>query len=868
MYAIQVLSALRKTATLAYNPLAFLLISGFCLLPHFTQAQFAINGTATQLSADCYRLTEAVNSSSGSVWSEEKVDITRAFDLRAEIYLGTKDGNGADGMTFVLQPISNNIGVSGGGIGYGGISPSFAVEFDTWSNGNNADPFYDHIAITRNGVLNHVSQDNLAGPVRILAGVDNVEDGRTLKVRFTWDPSSNEVAVYVDCALRLTATIDLVNDIFNGDPAVFWGFTSATGGANNEHRFCLDYVSFTEATWDTLTTCRNASITLGGSNATGSTYLWTPSTGLSDSTVANPIASLMATSTYYLETTDTCGLTRFDTVTVVVSDSLVAVDAGADQSICPGETTQLSGTGEGTLRWEPVNLLNDSLIANPVVSPLDTTTFILTATRTDGCSSSDTVIILVLPGPVADAGPDASYCEGGQTLLSASGGQSYTWSPTAGLSNPNIASPTLSETPGGWYRVEVTDSQNCTNTDSVFITVHPLPDVDAGPDTSVCIGESIRLSGRGLLNLEWQPASLFTQNTIPNPQVSLIQSQTLILTVTDQSLCSNQDSVNITVNPIPVLSATADQLICAGDSALLNVNGAETYTWFPDVGLSESDASRVMASPNSDTQYMVIGVDQNNCQDSANVLVSLKDKPVALGPDSLTLCPDDPFTLSVSGGDTFLWNTGETTSSIASNLTSSPSLFWVIPFLDNCPGDTAFSEVRFHDYLAKADFTLNTERAPYPATIQAIDLSQHATSYQWQFGEGSSSTETNPRNIYATPGTYLIQLLVEDNNGCLDSAEQQIEILNRNLFTPNAFTPNGDGKNDRFFISIGMMSSFEIAIFDQWGEQVFQSNDIDFSWDGTHSGNSLPEGTYSFLIRGTTVEGVPIVRPGTINMFR
>ncbi|MEM7512377.1 MAG: gliding motility-associated C-terminal domain-containing protein, partial [Bacteroidota bacterium] len=326
--------------------------------------------------------------------------------------------------------------------------------------------------------------------------------------------------------------------------------------------------------------------------------------------------------------------------------------------------------------------------------------------------------------------------------------------------------------------------------------------------------------------------------------------------------------VNITVSPLPVITVVNDQLICEGDSALLSVNGAETYTWFPDVGLSESDASRVMASPNSDTQYMVIGVDQNNCQDSANVLITLKDKPVALGPDSLTLCPEDPFTLSVSGGDTYLWNTGEASSSITSSLSTSPTKFWVIPYLDDCPGDTAFSEVRFHDYLAKADFRLNTEKALYPATIQAIDLSQNATSYQWKFGEGTSSTDTNPRNIYAIPGTYLIQLLVEDLNGCLDSTELQVEILNRNLFTPNAFTPNGDGRNDKFFISIGMMSSFEIVIVDKWGKRVFQSNDIDFSWDGTVSGGSVPEGTYSFLIRGTTVEGVPIVRPGTINLFR
>ncbi|MEL6193753.1 MAG: L-type lectin-domain containing protein, partial [Bacteroidota bacterium] len=241
MHAIQILSLLRKTATLAYNLLAFLLIFGFSFSPKAIHAQFELNGSATEVSAGCYRLTEARNSDFGSVWSKTKVDITEAFDIRAEIYLGDKDGNGADGIVFVLQPISNGIGIGGGSIGYGGINPSFAVEFDTWTNGNNNDPYYDHISITRNGNVVENTPDHLAGPVRILPGVDNVEDGQTHKVMFTWEPSTNVFSVYVDCNLRLSTTADILNSIFGGDPEVFWGFTSATGGFNNEHRFCLDY---------------------------------------------------------------------------------------------------------------------------------------------------------------------------------------------------------------------------------------------------------------------------------------------------------------------------------------------------------------------------------------------------------------------------------------------------------------------------------------------------------------------------------------------------------------------------------------------------------------------------------------------------
>ncbi|TAD86201.1 MAG: hypothetical protein EAY75_09100, partial [Bacteroidetes bacterium] len=145
-----------------------------------------------------------------------------------------------------LQQVSTSVGTGGGGLGYLGITPSLAVEFDTWQNTGMGDPSFDHMAIMRNGVTDHTLNSNLAGPVTMLPGAPNVEDCQWHLVRVTWSPLTNQLQVYFDCQLRLTYTGNIRQTIFNNTSNVFWGFTGATGGSRNRHAFCLDYVSFTQ----------------------------------------------------------------------------------------------------------------------------------------------------------------------------------------------------------------------------------------------------------------------------------------------------------------------------------------------------------------------------------------------------------------------------------------------------------------------------------------------------------------------------------------------------------------------------------------------------------------------------------------------
>ncbi|MBK9222525.1 MAG: gliding motility-associated C-terminal domain-containing protein [Saprospiraceae bacterium] len=278
--------------------------------------RFITNRDARQLGNDCYLLTEELNYQTGSIWYEDKVNLNQSFDIYFDLNLGCIDRNGADGIAFVFQPISTSIGVSGGGLGYQGVSPSLAVEFDTWENGNNTDPFYDHMSIMRNGNVDHRLPDNLAGPVGIFPGNGNAEDCKFHKALIRWNAVKKTMDVYVDCNLRLSYTGDVVKSIFNGDPNVFFGFTAATGGSINVQQVCLNYITGINKLPD-YTICEGESIQISGSPKFEK-YLWSPIIGIDKVNIQNPIFNPDSTTKYYVQYKDFCGFDYRDSLTVFV----------------------------------------------------------------------------------------------------------------------------------------------------------------------------------------------------------------------------------------------------------------------------------------------------------------------------------------------------------------------------------------------------------------------------------------------------------------------------------------------------------------------------------------------------------------------
>ncbi len=230
-------------------------------------AQFQLNNSAVALGGSTYRLTQAVTNQAGSMWYQVEHDVRNPLSVGGRMYFGT-DPIGADGIVFVIQNNCLNAGTAGGGIGYD-LMPgqSIAVEFDTYENSatsggafNNSDPTFDHIAIEKQGNVNHANAANtLVAPVQMDPIKTNVKDGVWYDFLITYNPATFNLQVFFNGSLRASCTVDLLNTIFLADPYAYWGFTSSTGGFWNEHRVFIDK-SLTTLTIPDQTICPPATV--------------------------------------------------------------------------------------------------------------------------------------------------------------------------------------------------------------------------------------------------------------------------------------------------------------------------------------------------------------------------------------------------------------------------------------------------------------------------------------------------------------------------------------------------------------------------------------------------------------------------------
>ncbi len=423
---------------------------------------FSLNGNAIMQPGNIYQLTAAANSQSGSVWNNIMINLNNPFHFDIDMFFGCNTG-GADGMAFVLQPISTSIGTGGGGIGYSGVTPSFAVEFDTWQNTNVSDPFHNHIAIQKNGNLNHSGTSNLAGPSGFPPGNSSIEDCQWHNVIFDWVPSTNTFTVTFDGNNVISYTGNIVANIFNNNPVVYWGVTAATGGANNLQQFKFNYeLSDTSI-------CQNDSVQIYSSAISSSySYLWTPNYNISNDTVVAPFFSPDTTTTYTLSVTNSYGCPYVDSFTITV-DSIASINFSPLNSACTGDPVFLLNTATpagGTYSGPGVG--NNYFNPNPNTLGTNTITYSYTSPLA-GCTSTATQNIEVYSSPTATATISNVSCNGlfdGNAILNISGG-TPSYSQNWGTNNPLALGV-------GTHQYTIIDTNNCSYTDSVNI-VEPGP---------------------------------------------------------------------------------------------------------------------------------------------------------------------------------------------------------------------------------------------------------------------------------------------------------------------------------------------------------------------------------------------------------
>jgi len=221
-------------------PFLLLALPPFLLTAQTSVQDFKLGGGARILNDECIRLTDDAPFESGSAWYEKAIDLSQPFELTVCIVLGNNDEAGADGIGFIFHPTMRT-GYRGEGMGFAGLVPSLGIEFDTYQNYHLADPAEDHVAINLNGRTH--SYSSVVGP----NPVPNLEDGKKHLLWVNWDPIERTLTVQLDGEERALLNANIVEEVFGGNPTVFWGVTAATGRKTNFQDICIKKLTFAEA---------------------------------------------------------------------------------------------------------------------------------------------------------------------------------------------------------------------------------------------------------------------------------------------------------------------------------------------------------------------------------------------------------------------------------------------------------------------------------------------------------------------------------------------------------------------------------------------------------------------------------------------
>ncbi|MEM6317987.1 MAG: PKD domain-containing protein [Bacteroidota bacterium] len=607
-----------------------------------------------------------------------------------------------------------------------------------------------------------------AGDNQMICMGENTMLSATGGVRYEWNPATGLSATNIPNPIATpttTTTYIVVGTDANGCSAtdevtiIVGGNAQANAGAN-------------------VNICVGASTQLNASG--GVTYNWHPTVGLDNPNVANPTASPNTTTTYTVTVTNQDGCVSTDQVTVSVN-GLITANAGPDQTVCRGSTVFLNATGGSNYIWSPTTGLSNPTVANPTATVNQTTTYTVTVTNQDGCVSTDQVTIFVNDNISVGISPNTIICDGQPVALSATGGITYSWSPTVGLSNPNIANPIANPAQTTTYCVTTTNAQGCLGTACTTITVKDGPTVVGCPDRYICDGGSVRLVVNGGVSWVWSPATGLDNPNSPAPNASPSVTTTYTVTGTDAFGCSSSDVVVVFVNEGAGIDAGPDQTSCAGGTVQLAASGGVTYDWSPTFGLSNPNIANPTLVPIATTTYTVASTTAEGCiaTDQVTVFVS-NPATVDAGLDK-TICSGESVQLNGTGGTNYSWRptTGLSNPNIANPIATptSTTVYTVTTYNSNGCSSSDNVVIGVNEGIVVTKNIVNPGCCNNDGSIilGTSGINGHL-SYNWSPNVSSSHFATN-----LPAGNYKIT--ISDVRGCQT-------LININLIqTCNSCTP-------------------------------------------------------------------------------
>lgn len=592
-----------------------------------------------------------------------------------------------------------------------------------------------------------------------------------------------------------------------------------------------------------------------------------------------------------------------DTIHVSLSNTFLTAGLSTTDAAC-------SGNVDGSITFSP-HVLGNTYSWNdanaqtlPTAIGLGAGPYTVVVTDALGCDTALTALIgEPQPLNVASVATTNVACAGGSNgtvVLSVAGG-----TPIYGVSwSSGQTTMTITGLGVGTYTASITDAQGCsTEVDATITEPAPILVAVQAPDT-VCVNTAVQLSatasgGAGTYTFDW--GGFGFNDTV---QLAFSATQTMLLSVVDQAGCAGPVTP-VTVNVLDLLSADltayGDTTVCAGGvatvgSSISGYAGAVTYTWSP-FGYAGPGPYSV---PITEDQNLVVTV-IDACGNSIERTIGLRlDTPPAIQLPPVIAQGCAPLMVQFPtldlGNVIYTWNLGNdnTTNVPAPQLiypqgTYTASLTVTTPL--GCTASSTGGGLIQAFGAPTAAFTASPWVTNIDEPVVAFDDQSVGTitNYEWLFGDGGTSATMDPSHEYMDLGTFMVELTVEDQNGCTARVTHPVTIEPvYDVVIPTAFTPNpngpggpgggsgggggnwvtGDLSNDVFYPFVRFVDEFRMRVFNRWGELIFESTDLSVGWDGYYRGELSPQDVYVVQTWFKFVDGKKVEKLSDLTLFR
>lgn len=565
------------------------------------------------------------------------------------------------------------------------------------------------------------------------------------------------------------------------------------------------------------TLCPSATLPLNVSQP-NATYLW-------QNNSTNATFNITQAGSYWAQVTNQCGSAR-DTI-IVAYATLPTVDLGNDTTLCPSATLPLNvSQPNATYLWQ-----NNS--NNATFNVTQAGSYWVQVTNQCG-NARDTILVAYATLPTVNLGDDTILCPTATLPLNVTQpNATYLWQDNSTNAAFNVTQP-------GSYWVRVT-KQCGTATDTITVTYATLPTVNLGNDTTLCPGATLPLNAS-------QPNATYSwQDNSTNATFDVTQQGAYWVQVTDQ--CgSATDTINVAYAALPAADLGNDTTLCSGAALLLDVSQPDAaYLW----------RNNSTAATFNVTQQGAHWVQVSNLCGSATdtINVTYTSAPTVNLGDDTTLCDGETLMLEVFFADAdYLW---QDNSSNMMFTVSQPGMYWV-QGVNQC-GSVTDSIIVTYNPLPEVNLGRDTTLCT--GARLRLNAALPDATYLWQDNSTDSTFQVTE------PGIYWVQV-----SGCGTASDTLIvspdELCGCPLFLPNAFSPNGDGLHDVLKASCECeMTTYHFVLFNRWGERMFETRDINDSWNGIYKGKRVPTEVYVYFVE-YSFGNTSLMKKGNVTVVR